>query len=177
MPCVYGFVWFWGGQWKWTLFFFLIFLIPRALAVTIHFCAFGVQGIDWLGLLLHQTKAASQSRALCLSPAANCWSSNQQQREMQAEEVSACQERSFQGKAGGAGELEVESQIGALLRPVAASLPRAWLNIPSFQVHFSLNIWLLQPNGCLWGVGKGETRGKGTEMWALHHLHHLKWWL
>lgn len=81
---------------------------------------------------------------------------------MQAE-VSARQERSFQGKAGGAGELEVESQIGALLRPVAASLPRAWLNIPSFQVHFSLNIWLLQPNGCLWGVGKGETRGRGRK--------------
>lgn len=48
----------------------LFFLIPRAFTVTIHLYVLGVQGIDWLGRLLHQRKAANQSRTACV-PAAN----------------------------------------------------------------------------------------------------------
>lgn len=49
-----------------ALFFF--FFISRVLAVTIHLYALRVQAIDWLGRLLHQRKAANQSRTLAVSP-------------------------------------------------------------------------------------------------------------
>ena len=53
------------GGWGVVAFFF--FFIPRALPVTIHLSALGVPAIDWLGQLLHQRKAANQSRTLPVS--------------------------------------------------------------------------------------------------------------
>ena len=52
------------GAWGVVAFFFLI---PRALPVTIHLSALRVPAIDWLGQLLHQRKAANQSRTLPVS--------------------------------------------------------------------------------------------------------------
>ena len=52
------------GGWGVVAFFFLI---PRALSVTIHLSALRVPAIDWLGQLLHQRKAANQSRTLPVS--------------------------------------------------------------------------------------------------------------
>lgn len=56
-----GCVWRVGGS------FFFFFFIPRALPVTIHLSALGAPAIDWLGQLLHQRKAANQSRTLAIS--------------------------------------------------------------------------------------------------------------
>lgn len=85
--------------------------IPRALAVTIHLSAFRVPAVDWLGRLLHQRKAANQSRTLPVAL-------------LQTAEVVINRNSRFSpallftGQSrGGTRELRAESQIRDLLRP------------------------------------------------------------
>ena len=161
---VYGFVWGVGGSC-----FFFFFLIPRALPVTIHLSALRVPAIDWLGQLLHQRKAANQSRTLPVSL-------------LQTAEVVTNRNSKFSQALLFPGQSREEREDSELNHRAGTSwglhpgpYVEHWQSFPSSQVHFSLSIWLLKP---IWmSVGCGKGKNQGAEMLAVTRLLYFKWWL